>query len=94
MFFDSLLHVKLDARYFTYKASLNLTTFLQGRYYIPILQRGVWGSEKLGNLSKSTQLLSGRAESNMTHCLSFTPVDLSQGQFCSQGMFDKVRRDL
>ena len=28
MFFDSLLRVKLDARYFTYKASLNLTTII------------------------------------------------------------------
>ena len=34
--FDSLLCVRLDTRYFMYKASLNLITITRGRYYILI----------------------------------------------------------
>ena len=83
---------------FAWNVPLVSLIFLKRSYKVVITfsfyRRGVWGSEKLGNLSKSTHLLSGRAESNMTHCLSVTPAVLSQGQFCSQGMFDKVRRHL
>ena len=83
---------------FAWNVPLVSLIFLKRSYKVGITfsfyRRGVWGSEKLGNLSKSTQLLSGRAESNMTHCLSVTPAVLSEGQFCSQGMFDKVRKHL
>ena len=81
---------------FAWNVPLVSLIFLKRSYKVGITfsfyRRGVWGSEKLGNLSKSTQLLHSRAESNMTHCLSVTPVVLSQGQFCFQGIFDKVRR--
>ena len=38
MFFDSLLHVKLDARYFTYKATLNLTTIISSVQFSSVAQ--------------------------------------------------------
>lgn len=38
-FFDSFLWIWLHIKYVTYKALLNLSTVIQGKYYILILQK-------------------------------------------------------
>lgn len=61
----SLYHkvIEMVTYHFTCRILFNPQTSLPGRYYRPILDRGKnCGSGELSNLSKATQLASGRYE--------------------------------